>query len=736
MRFGLAHKVATYLMVLAAFFAMVGGGGVSPLISLLGFFGLVTSWWWEPPVIRFEKWSLAWTLASLLVLAYTILSSIATGDYLGIGGEFLIWLTIAKACNRRTARDWQQLYLLAFMMLVAGSVLNSELVYGVAFLVFVVASTWALTLFHLRREMEDNFLLKHADDRASERVEVRRILASRRIVDRRFFVGTGLVSIAVFIASAVFFLAMPRIGMGFFFKSKQGLTMTGFSEHVKLGGHGTLKRDSTVIMRVEIPEKYGGASRPAIHWRGAALDEYVNGEWRRSRAAAQSRYNRAKLGTHERVGTTPSPLGADEDPARYPELVKQQVFLERLDSNILFGASWPVLFDYETKAGNFRPPFMFHDEVRLGHSDTVHYTVWSRLEAPADDDLRATGRIAEQLPLGYDVYLELPCEGPAAPCPVGALPISDRTRALAEEITAPHANDLDKARALVTWLRENLTYTLELAEAPEGQEPIDFFLFDRKKGHCEYFASAFAVMARAVGIPTRNVNGFLGGEWNDYYVAVRAGDAHAWTEVWFPHYGWITFDATPPGQIDQLGRQSGGVLAKIRRLFDRIRFQWTKWVIEYDLVRQLGLFKNIGASLRAAGRAIRDAFVALVRRWYLSIPIALALGFLIVRRLRRRGGAAGATARAGAKRRRPVAEIWLTAITRLGRRGLVRDPSLTPREQARRWSAAGAGELAELTELYYAVEYGYLDEAAAVDRARALRDAIEAAQRAAESAPG
>ena len=126
MRFGLAHKVATYLMVLSAYLAMVTGGGVSPLIALLGLAGLVTSWWWEPPVIRYEKWALAWTLASLLVLAYTVLSAVATGDYLGIAGEFLIWLTVAKACNRRAARDWQQLYLLAFMMLVAGSVLNSE----------------------------------------------------------------------------------------------------------------------------------------------------------------------------------------------------------------------------------------------------------------------------------------------------------------------------------------------------------------------------------------------------------------------------------------------------------------------------------------------------------------------------------------------------------------------------------------------------------------------------------
>jgi len=731
MRFGLAHKTATYLMVVAAYAAMVGGGGVSPLIALLGLVGLITSWWWEPPMIKFEKWALAWTLASLLVLAYTVLSAIATGDYLGIGGEFLIWLTVAKACNRRAARDWQQLYLLSFMMLVAGSVLNAEIEYGIAFLVFVVASTWALTLFHLRREMEDNFLLKHADDRASERVEVRRILASRRIVDRRFFVGTGMISMAVFIASAAFFLAMPRIGMGFFFKSRPGLAMTGFSEQVKLGGHGTLKSDSTVIMRVEIPERYGGKSRPMIHWRGAALDEYAGGEWRRSVQAPETWSEQAPRGSKNvRLalnGTSFPPVSPIYDPSPDDDVVQQQIFLEPLDSNLLFGASAPLMFEYERPREH---PRQTNDEVRVKHGDTIHYTVWSRLEPPDPDALRAEQRALDVLPAGWDIYLELPCTGGRSPCPLGAVPISNRTLQLAADIVAPYTNDFDRATAIVFWLQHNLTYTLDLVEVPDDQDAVDFFLFDRKKGHCEYFAAAFAVLARAAGIPTRNVNGFLGGEWNDYYVAVRAGDAHAWSEVWFPHAGWVTFDATPPGQIDRLGRGGTGVLERIRRFLDRLRFQWTKWVIEYDLYRQLSLFRGVGRSLKAAGRALEAAVIAvkdaMIRRWYVSIPLGLGLIALIVWRIRRRrrGGKAWGADR---RRRRPITEIWTHVVTRLGRAGLIRDPALTPRELARRWTAAGAAELAELTELYYAVEYGGADEDEALPRARSLREAIEAA---------
>ena len=220
MRFAIAHKVASYLMVGFAYIALIAGGGVAPLISLGGLVALVASWWWEPPLIRFDRWTVLWTIGSIVALGYSVMTAVISADFLGVGAEFLVWLIVAKAFNRRAARDWQQMYLLAFLMLVAGSVLNPDLTYGVCFLGFVIASTWALTLFHLRREMEDNLLVKHAADRASERVEVRRILDSRRIVNGRFFFGTGALSFGVFLGAALVFLALPRVGVGFFLKGR------------------------------------------------------------------------------------------------------------------------------------------------------------------------------------------------------------------------------------------------------------------------------------------------------------------------------------------------------------------------------------------------------------------------------------------------------------------------------------------------------------------------------------
>ncbi|CAN5844731.1 hypothetical protein BH11MYX3_BH11MYX3_13840 [soil metagenome] len=728
MRFAVAHKAATYLMVGFAYLAMTTGGALPPMLTLGGLLALIGSWWWEPPRIRYERWAVAWTIASLLVLIYAVLTAIVTGDFLGIGGQFLLWLIVAKAFNRRVAKDWQQMYLLAFLMLVAGCVLNPELSYGLCFLGFVISSTWAMTLFHLRREMEDNLLVKHAADRASERVEVRRILDSRRIVGGRFFLGTGLLSFGVFLAAAAVFLALPRVGIGFFLKSRGGLTLSGFSDGVKLGGHGVIKNDPTVVMRVEVDSSVGGRQAPQIHWRGVAFDTYSKGEWTRSSAAPRTLQtleegeaisggyiDRRFLRWDERAFTS-NEIDELED-----RLVKQQVWLDPLDSDVLFGAGQPRIVEYEHVLRPRKLPVEHNDEIRLSHGNTVHYTVYSQLAPPPIEELRAANG---PLPASYGVYLEL---GPE---------ITARTKAKALEITAGLATNYDKAVAIERWLKGNLTYTLELDD-PGRQEAVDFFLFDRKKGHCEYFASAFAVLARAAGIPVRNVNGFLGGEWNEYkgYVAVRAGDAHSWDEVYFPGSGtgnqrregrWVTFDPTPSADIDVLGRGGDGWRAKLGRFLDTLRFQWSKWVLEYDLASQLALFRSIGGAIKdaalAAKRAALHAKDVAVEHWPITLAVLGAPGLLLLRR-RRRSPDGGHPTRGVRRQRSTLAEIYDQVAKGLARAGVVRDEQTTPRELATRMTERAdpaAAQVGELTELYYAAEWGGRRDPAAEDRAQVL----------------
>jgi protein-glutamine gamma-glutamyltransferase len=736
MRFAIAHKTATYVMVGCAYFALIAGGGVAPLISLGGLVALIASWWWEPPLIRFERWSLLWTIGSLIALLYSLLTAVASADFLGVGAEFLVWLIVAKAFNRRSARDWQQMYLLAFLMLVAGSVLNPDLTYGVFFLGFVIASTWALTLFHLRREMEDNLLVKHAADRASERVEVRRILDSRRIVNGRFFIGTGALSLGVFVGAALVFLALPRIGVGFFLKARSGITLAGFSDGVKLGGHGVIKNDATVVMRVEIASRYGGREAPEIHWRGVAFDHYEHGQWSRRNDAPNTAQTLEETATIDRrylMWDGPQ-LTSNAIDALSRQLVRQDIWLDPLESDVLFGASRPRIVQY---AHTLRPRKTIperNDEIRLDHGTTIHYAVWSQLTPPDPDALRAaTGN----LPMGYTNYLQLPAE------------ITPRTRELARTITAGLSNQYDKAMAIKQWLVNNLTYTLELAE-PGKQEPVDFFLFTRKKGHCEYFASAFAVLARAVGIPTRQVNGFLGGEWNEYqgYVAVRAGDAHSWAEVYFPGTapgagsGWATFDPTPPGDVDALGRGGSGWTARLGRFLDTMRFQWNKWVIEYDLASQLALFKEVGGAFQRGAAAIKRGVIhvknALVQVWPVLVAIVAGVALWLRRRRRHPVDELVVGRKARPRRRSPIAEVYDEVVRALAKAGTPREPAVTPRELAARLAARGdatAPQIGELTELYYAAEWGRRRDDAAEQRAVALAHEIRATLHAARRAP-
>jgi len=146
----------------------------------------------------------------------------------------------------------------------------------------------------------------------------------------------------------------------------------------------------------------------------------------------------------------------------------------------------------------------------------------------------------------------------------------------------------DKAVAMESYLRDNFTYTLNLRSKP-GDDPLAHFLFETRAGHCEYFASAMAIMLRTLGIPSREVNGFLPGEYNDVagdYI-VRASDAHSWVEAYFPGSGWGDLrphsrgrgDATglffPAGPIRRLVSAQSGTSGSSTTI-SRIRSNWRK----------------------------------------------------------------------------------------------------------------------------------------------------------------
>lgn len=713
MRFSAIHKVTSYLMVASAFAALAISRELGLPLLLFTAVGMLFSSLAEPSAhawMRSRLWHSSWNLATVLVFLWAVVEALS-GEPLLAGVRFLCFLLVNKLWNRRGSRDYLQAYVVSFLMLVAGAALSTDLAYAACFAAYVVFATWTLTLFHLRREMEENYLLKHSDDSQSERVEVERILNSRRIVGKAFLAGTSLVSLGIFIASSALFLSLPRLGFGFFVAhGRRGVATIGFSERVDLGEYGVVKDNPQVVMRVELP---GGPPDRPLHLRGVTFDHYQSGHWSRTVGARQEPLRR--VGNLWLVESDrPQPLKPRLRRILGGSLV-QQVYLEPLDTTVLFGAPMPLAFELPRSTATSAVPVEL--EARGAGEVVAH-------ERHVDSAGRAYGT-ARKSGLKYTVYSEL--QNPAAlgasfstvpeeelapylEVPAG---LPERIKQLARSLTEGTATPYEKARAIERHLRTRYRYTLDLEhDGPcaarlggcgQDREPLDRFLFVAHAGHCEYFASAMSILLRLVGIPTRSVNGFLGGDWNSYgrYLAVRQGDAHSWVEVWLDGSGWATFDPTPP---PPLGLGQRGVWHAFMQVLDTLELTWFKYVIEYDLGKQVELVER-GRGLLASFSHPRGARRLPWRAFAVALGIAAGVAFLV--RLARRGGIRPL----GWRKRGPAEKALERALRALRARGYQRGLGETGRELADRASSGwdpGAAPFAELVERYYEARFGGL----------------------------
>jgi len=158
--------------------------------------------------------------------------------------------------------------------------------------------------------------------------------------------------------------------------------------------------------------------------------------------------------------------------------------------------------------------------------------------------------------------------------------VTDRTRALAAELVVERDNPYDQATAIETYLRTVLEYDLAVPAPPEGQDFVDFVLFDLESGYCDYYASSFVVLARSVGLPARIAMGYAQGEYDEEVEAyrVRANNGHSWPEVFFSGYGWIQFEPTvvidpidrpdPPADSNASGSAGAGTRGRTEMPLD------------------------------------------------------------------------------------------------------------------------------------------------------------------------
>ncbi len=280
-----------------------------------------------------------------------------------------------------------------------------------------------------------------------------------------------------------------------------------------------------------------------------------------------------------------------------------------------------------------------------------------------------------------------------------------RSLALAAQLRSQYPDDREYAMRLLDLFREDFSYSLE--PPPLGAHAVDEFLFETYSGYCEHYASAYATLLRAAGIPARVALGFQGGYWNSVgeHLVVRRSDAHAWVEVWIQGAGWLRADPTAavaPDRIERgsasvagpeaglLGRR-GGAWTWLRDRWDFMEMRWTDWIVNYQVADQSALLQRV-----------LDRFSSL--RW-LTTPATLAaalvlsgLVWLVWRRRRSGAGADDPQARWYARFR--------AVLDSAGIPSRASEPPMQLAERAGRGYPGLAGELSSLAGAYQQARYG------------------------------
>jgi len=285
---------------------------------------------------------------------------------------------------------------------------------------------------------------------------------------------------------------------------------------------------------------------------------------------------------------------------------------------------------------------------------------------------------------------------------------------------------------LVAALRARCTYTLEMYAPAAGQDPVEMFLFETKKGHCEYFAAALVRMCQSIGIRARIVTGYAAGEFNplaNRYV-VRASDAHAWVEVEIGPGEWVSYDPTPPGELMYARRSGNSILSRLRQVYEAIEFSWADNIVSFDQGKRKELFGwTPGAVDPDSIRGVRERVTALRRYIRSMLPesplgvvgvvaggAALIGGLLIIGRAvyravraRRRRGASHRFAAVLSPEMMRATRFYRRAVEALDKVGYRRGPEQGAIEFAERVASArpeAGGLMRGITDDYYGVRYG------------------------------
>ncbi|MEW5872126.1 MAG: transglutaminase domain-containing protein [Chloroflexota bacterium] len=436
-----------------------------------------------------------------------------------------------------------------------------------------------------------------------------------------------------------------------------------------------------VVMIVQVGGARPDQPVPGYYWRGWTYDEYTGRGWVTS-PTTLNEYN-----TRQPVSEViPAGFKLLEQTVRPLEEQGRRVYftgsLVSVDQD--YQVEWRPTSQAETAAETEEWDFFAATLKRLPSGNS--YRVQSQVLQVGKAQLRAA---SGDYPLWVlERYLQLPGELPP------------RVFELAHEVTADATTAYDRAAALESYLRQ-YPYTLDVPPPPSERDVVDYFLFELKRGYCDYYATAMVVMARSVALPARLVMGYAPGSYDQQQMrfVVTEADAHTWVEIYFPDIGWVEFEPTggrpplerpddlPPGLPPDL--QEAELPGPELNMPDWLR--WLGW-----------------AGVAAGGMALLPLFLLLGEAWWLRRLGPPAALFAMYRRLYRHG------------QRLEVESVPGATPGEFGRALASRVAQLS---QSPRWQAIstpGAGEVQQVVALYVRSIYAP-QGAGAADQRRAIR---------------
>ena len=670
-------------LVASGYFAVAGSGFIDQPTVILAGLGLLLRALIVARIVRVQipagvQLSIAIGYIGFYPIDYFFLSK----EFLASTVHLVFFLAVFHILTASSMRDFFFVKMIAFLEILAATVLSASanfFLFLALFLLFGIASFCCS--------------------------EIRRSAARHKIVHRgglalfpaRLTVLTLIMTTGVMILTAGLFFVLPRTARAAFrHLVAERFHLPGFSNEIRLGQIGEIQQQDTPVMHV----RYANNRRmDGLKWRGAVLSEFDGQRW----------FNPPGGGELLPVQNGLIKLRQGWERAQSGTQIAYEVQLDGVAADALFFAGEPELLQipapsiYRTSTGGYRLAYRTGEQIR--------YNAYSFLK----DDQSDAGKLAEGQ---RAAYLKLPAVDP-------------RVTQLAIDTTAAAGNDRARAAALEAYLKTQFGYTLELpSKAPA--DPIAYFLFERRKGHCEYFASSMAVMLRAIHIPSRVATGFQSGVFNPIsgWDLIRASDAHSWVEAWIDGAGWVTFDPTPPS----LAAAQQGFWERTKLYADAAEMFWNEWVLNYDLDRQLQFVTRVDGSNRTWNLNLKERWKGLHVDWKLWLQglvggaVAIAALVLLVPILRRwwaRRGQRRRIAR-GEVKQSDGAVLYTRMLAILEKRGVPQKPVwLTPSEFARTVPVEQGAELVgEFTNSYHELRYGGRPEAAL--RMVALLEKLEA----------